>query len=208
MGIFILKAIGVFFVCLWSADFLTGFFHWLEDTYCLESYPLIGGFICEPNIEHHVDPQMMVRTGTFISRNILQWTLALVLFAILCLISLGNVFTFITLLMTSFGNEVHRWNHISKNGKFVTFMKDFGIIQAQRQHSMHHKPPHKKYYCVLTSQVNAVLEPIDFWRKLEWFVQIATGISPKRANRRDSQPRKPKKKVRSADRVETKPVQA
>ena len=28
----ILKLIGFLFVCLWSADFLTGFFHWMEDT--------------------------------------------------------------------------------------------------------------------------------------------------------------------------------
>ena len=60
----ILKLIGGFFVCLWAADFVTGMAHWLEDTYCLENYPLIGSFICEPNIEHHVDPQLMVREGT------------------------------------------------------------------------------------------------------------------------------------------------
>jgi len=80
-----LKIIGAFFVCLWCADFLTGFFHWLEDTYCLEHYPLIGQFICEPNIEHHVDPQLMVRTGTFISRNLLQWSMGACIFGLLAI---------------------------------------------------------------------------------------------------------------------------
>jgi len=130
-----LKIVGAFFVCLWCADFLTGFFHWMEDTYCLEHYPLIGQFICEPNIEHHVNPQLMVRTGTFISRNLL---------------------------------------------------KDLGLIQAHRQHSMHHKPPHMGYYCVLTSQVNAVLERVSFWRGLEKVIAFTTGIAPKRENRRDA----------------------
>ena len=182
----ILKLIGFLFVCLWSADFLTGFFHWMEDTYCLENYPLIGSFICEPNIEHHVDPQLLVRTGTFFSRNVLQWGLCGAMFGGLWLIGLGTPFAFVTLLFTSFGNEVHRWNHMSKTGPFVTFMKDSGLIQMQRQHSMHHKQPHNQYYCVLTSQVNSVLERVSFWRRLEWLVETVTGIAPKRENRRDS----------------------
>ncbi|MEM7453550.1 MAG: fatty acid desaturase CarF family protein [Planctomycetota bacterium] len=180
-----LKFIGTFFVCLWVADFITGFAHWLEDTYCLEDYPVIGGFICEPNIEHHIDPHLMVRTGTFFSRNILQWSLCAGAFGLLWLIGLGNIYTFMILLLASFGNEVHRWNHMSKPGPVISFLKDFGIIQAHRQHSMHHKPPHKRYYCVLTSQVNAVLERVNFWRKLEWVVEKTTGISPKREGRRD-----------------------
>lgn len=186
MGCTMLKIVGAFFVCLWCADFLTGFFHWMEDTYCLEHYPLIGQFICEPNIEHHVNPQLMVRTGTFISRNLLQWGLAALIFGLLAICGWANVYTGITLLLTSFGNEVHRWNHMHKTGRFVTFMKDLGLIQAHRQHSMHHKPPHMGYYCVLTSQVNAVLERVSFWRGLEKVIAFTTGIAPKRENRRDA----------------------
>lgn len=185
-----IKTIGTIFVCWWAADFLTGFFHWLEDTYCLEQMPLIGGFICEPNIEHHIDPQLMVRVGTFFSRNVLQWVLCASLFGVLWLVNLGNVYTFLTLLFASFGNEVHRWNHMARTGPFVSFIKETGVIQAQRQHSMHHKPPHDGYYCVLTSQLNPVLERVHFWRRLEWCVEYLTGIGPKRHDRRDSRPRK------------------
>ena len=192
-----LKLIGAFFVCLWAADFVTGLAHWLEDTYCLEDYPLIGSFICEPNIEHHVNPQLMVRTGTFVSRNILQWTLCGGLFGLLWLVGFGNVYTFTTLLLASFGNEIHRWNHMSKTGPFVNFMKDSGLIQIQKQHSLHHKQPHNQYYCVMTSLLNAVLERINFWRKLEWVVKVTTVIAPKRENRRDSQPLKKQKKNES-----------
>ena len=186
-----LKTLGTICVCWWAADFLTGFFHWLEDTYCLEQMPLIGGFICEPNIDHHIDPQLMVRVGTFCSRNVLQWGLCIGLFGLLWLANLGNVYTFLTLLFASFGNEVHRWNHMAKTGPFVSFIKETGLIQSQRQHSMHHKPPHDRYYCVLSSQLNPVLERVSFWRRLEWLVKSLTGIGPKREDRRDSRPRKP-----------------
>ena len=180
------KLIGFLFACLWAADFATGFFHWIEDTYCLENFPLIGGFICEPNIDHHIDPQLMVRTGNFISRNSFQWGLGAGIFGLLWLVGLGTPFALVTVVLASFGNEVHRWNHMSKTNRFVTFMKDSGLIQMQRQHSLHHKQPHNQYYCVLTSQVNSVLERINFWRRLEWLVEVTTGITPKRDNRRDS----------------------
>ena len=189
----ILKLIGGLFVCLWAADFVTGMAHWLEDTYCLENYPLIGSFICEPNIEHHVDPQLMVREGTFISRNILQWSLCGAVYSVLWLVGLGGIFTFTILLLASFGNEIHRWNHMSKTSGFVAFMKDSGLIQIQKQHSLHHKQPHNQYYCVMTSLLNAVLERVNFWRKLEWAIQATTGIAPKRENRRDSKPLKKRK---------------
>ena len=31
--------VGIFFLCLWAADFLTGIVHWAEDTYCKSGYP-------------------------------------------------------------------------------------------------------------------------------------------------------------------------
>lgn len=194
-----LKLIGAFFVCLWFADFVTGFFHWLEDTYCLENMPLIGNFICEPNIEHHLDPQLLVRVGTFFSRNKLQWLLCGGTFAGLWLIGFGNIYCLLTLVLASFGNEVHRWNHMSRSGPFVSFLKDSGLIQMQRQHSLHHKPPHNRYYCVLTSQVNAVLEAANFWRRLEWLVEVTTGIAPKIEDRRDSVTQKNKTKQPKSD---------
>ena len=195
----LLKLIGGFFVCLWAADFVTGLAHWLEDTYCLENYPLIGSFICEPNIEHHIDPQLMVREGTFFSRNLLQWGLCGGTYVLLWLLGLGGVFTFTILLFASFGNEIHRWNHMSKTSGFVTFMKDSGLIQVQKQHSLHHKQPHNQYYCVMTSLLNAILERVNFWRKLEWVVEVITGIAPKRENRRDSKPLKKKSKIRAKE---------
>ena len=193
------KAIGVIFLCSWFADFITGFFHWLEDTYCLEHVPLIGGFICEPNIQHHIDPNDIVRDGTFVSRNYFQWILCGGIFALLCLLGFGNIYTFLTLLMASFGNEVHRWNHMSSNGPIVSFLKESGLIQIQRQHSLHHKPPFAQYYCTLTSQLNPMLERLNFWRRLEHVIEATTGITPKRENRRDARAHTKKPKGKSTN---------
>ena len=162
----------------------------MEDTYCLENMPFIGGFICEPNIQHHIDPLDIVRDGTFWTRNKLQWLTCGALFMVLSLFRLGNIYTFLTLLFASFGNEVHRWNHMAKTGPVVTFLKESGLIQNQRQHSLHHKPPYAQYYCALTSQINPILERVNFWRRLEAVVEATTGIAPKREDRRDAVPPK------------------
>lgn len=184
------KAIGAFFVCMWMADFLTGMTHWLEDTYCLEHMPFIGKFICGPNIEHHIDPLDMVRNGTFFSRNILQWVICGALFLSLWAVGLGNIYTFLTLLFASFGNEVHRWNHMARTGPVVSLLKETGLVQMQKQHSLHHKPPYAQYYCPMTSQLNPILERMNFWRRLERVIEFTTGLRPKRENRRDAVPHK------------------
>lgn len=179
--------IGMVVVCFLAADFLTGFFHWLEDTYCLEGLPIVGNLICEPNIEHHLDPNLMVRTGTFISRNWISWSLAASVAGLVWLVGWGTWPVYLTLGLCSFGNEVHRWNHMNQANAFAEFLKDAGLVQSRKQHSMHHKPPFVTNYCILGSLSNAVLERLRFWRNLESLVQWTTGIRPARDQRRDAQ---------------------
>lgn len=183
--------VGIFFLCLWTADFLTGFVHWAEDTYCKSGYPIIGGLICEPNKLHHEDPNLMVRTGNFLSRNCIQWLVCSAVCAFLWLIGFGCFPVFLTLLLASFGNEVHYWNHTTKLGRLPTFIKMTGLVQSQRQHSLHHKPPYMKYYCTLTSFVNPVLELVRFWRALEWLLQKGMGLVPVREATSQAAKRKP-----------------
>jgi hypothetical protein len=37
------------------ADSLSGLFHWLEDAYGNEKWPIIGRLVTKPNILHHPD---------------------------------------------------------------------------------------------------------------------------------------------------------
>ena len=160
--------IGFFYLSLWSADFLTGLFHWFEDAYCVRGLPFVGELICDPNLDHHIDPGLMVRTGSFVSRNSLQWIIAATA-VILILAANGEISMFVlaTIVLASFGNEIHRWNHTTKNPAWIELIKSTGVIQSQRQHSLHHKPPHDSNYCVMTSQLNPILDAIGFWRWLE-----------------------------------------
>ena len=173
--------IGWFFLSLWMADFITGFVHWFEDSYCVRGLPIIGELICDPNLDHHDDPSLMVRTGTFLSRNYIQWSLGAAGALVLAYFESLTPFWALTIFISTFGNEVHRWNHTTRhNSALIEWFKDVGIIQAQRQHSMHHREPFDTNYCTMTSQLNPILDTIKFWRALELFIEAFTYIKPRR----------------------------
>lgn len=170
--------LGNVIVCWVVADFLSGLFHWAEDTYCTEGYPLIGPLICDPNIEHHRSPKRMLDSG-FVGRNYVQVALCLTVFGVIGVAGLATWQAGLCLLFLSFSNEVHAWNHSAPKG-FARLIKDAGLVQSSRQHSLHHKPPHDRYYCVLGDATNVLLECVGFWRKLEWCVLFLVGVSPVR----------------------------
>lgn len=167
-------------LCFIAADFFTGFFHWFEDTWITPKTPLIGKSIGAPNVEHHQNPGLMGRMGTWITRNVAPVILAVI---VLSLFWMFGVFNWQLLLVAAFGacgNEVHAWNHRTKNNKFITFVQDTGLVQSRQQHAIHHKKPYDKYYCTLSNFTNAVLERINFWRGLEWFCMTVLRMKMKR----------------------------
>lgn len=169
-------------LCIIVADFLTGFFHWLEDTYCLKdlNIPFVAG-VCNSNINHHKDPQNMVRNEGLLYTNGTTFIVAIITYFIIFL-CIGFSWQLLLIAgLASVGNQVHLWNHQSKTNYWVDFLKDSGIIQHQRQHSRHHIPPYDQAYCVLINFNNAWLDRTNFWRKLEW-VLGKTGLKVKRGN--------------------------
>ena len=166
------------------ADFIAGFFHWLEDTYCSDGLPFVGELICDPNIDHHVRPAGM-KEGSIVSRNWIQWLLcAAVLFITYLIFGWVSWWWFTVMFVVSWTNEVHAWQHGAINNEFTKFVFDTGIIQSKLNHSKHHKPPYMSGYCILLDINNAWMDRVGFWRGLEtvigWF-----GLKPRRELRRD-----------------------
>lgn len=170
-------------LCIVIADFLTGLFHWVEDTYGTPSWisPLDTQIVL-PNIEHHRNPSAIGAMSNFVSRNYVSIIIFLIIFAASYYLGAGFYF-FLTGLLASLGNEVHTWNHRKAldNPPVVRFIQDTGLVQTRQQHNLHHKPPYDKYYCTLTNFTNAVLELLNFWRILE-FLLDKVGIKVKRGS--------------------------
>lgn len=169
-------------ICILIADFLTGFFHWLEDTYCLETTPLIGKGVCKPNIDHHQFPTLIAKMPNLIKNNYQAMSIALAVCIIFYFFGFFCWQLILVAILAGFGGQVHLWNHQVKSSYFVEFLKDAGLIQSQKQHSKHHIPPYDKYYCALINFNNAWLDRINFWKKLEWLFD-KFGLKVKRGSK-------------------------
>ena len=151
-----------------AADFATGFFHWLEDTYAREDTPLIGNIIAKPNIVHHHYPSAMARHSWWkTSRELILGSIGIVAVAAL----LGHFSWEIVLfaLLVGNSNEFHKWAHrrSSENGPVISFLHRTGLLQGARHHALHHTDPKDSHYCTITVLLNPILDRIGFWAKLE-----------------------------------------
>lgn len=165
-----------FFICLLIADFLTGLFHWIEDTYSTKNWPFNIGV---HNIEHHKQPGLMGRMGTFITRNSIPCALALIGAPVLWFLGIPIMYVLMIAGLAALGNEVHAWNHRANNNLIITYLQEAGLVQTKQQHSKHHKYPYNVCYCTLTNLVNPIVDYFKVWAKME-AVLLKIGVKPKR----------------------------
>ncbi len=171
--------IGYVVTALIVADFIVGFAHWLEDTYCWEQMPIpVIGRVCAINIGHHKDPTRMGEEG-FFSRNFSAWVTAAIVSLVFYFLGWLSWFFVLAAVFASFGNQVHYWCHMRDLPWFPTLLRRAELIHSQKQHALHHKHP-ETHYCLLTSWLNPFLDYFGFWRLLERRVEDLTGIKPKR----------------------------
>jgi ubiquitin-conjugating enzyme E2 variant len=154
-------------IAFYCADFVTGFFHWLEDTYGRESWgDWLYQEVVKPNIEHHIQPRVMTK-GNYWSRVRISFMLATPL--VLISIATFNWGVFAFSLFAANANELHCWSHRGdhENSWFVRFCQRAGIVQSRQAHAMHHRKPYSIRYCVMTPVLNPILDCFGFWRILE-----------------------------------------
>lgn len=153
------------------ADFLTGLFHWWEDTHQhLADVPVIGPFIIQPNILHH-DLPLAFTEHDFWARNRAAMITACIAAAIMT--GLFGLQAWIIAMAVGGGltNEVHRYAHQpSTAGKVLKVLQEIGIMQSPKQHARHHRPPYDVHYFILTDWLNPIAEAIGFW---PWLNRIA-----------------------------------
>ena len=158
-----------------AADFFSGLFHWLEDRYGVEDWPIIGPIVVAPNVLHHSQPTAFLRQS-FIGRN---WTTIVpsVLLAALAWMA-GLNWLALAFGFTAAANEVHAWAH-QRCSRPIRALQLLGILQSQEQHAAHHRAPFDRNYCVVTDWLNPVLSAVGFWPAVESLVRALTGVAPR-----------------------------
>lgn len=173
------------------ADFLSGFFHWIEDNYiyyCID-IPMIR-VISKGNEMHHYFPRAILIDSYF--QNMLIITIiTIIIFGIIYLINRQILFDykylFITLfIFLSISSIIHRFSHMKacEKNKYILFLQNVGIITSNEHHRIHHIKSDEKY-CMNTPYLNLILDSIYFWRFLEFIIYIIFGLKTTKKGKYD-----------------------
>jgi ubiquitin-conjugating enzyme E2 variant len=168
--------------CVLIADFITGFVHWFEDTYITPDWPILGKHVGVPNIQHHKHPGWIGTMSSFVSRNMQTFSMGAV-FIVTYLFFYGWFIPVVfTIAVASLGNEIHTWNHRTRNKNpfWIRLLQDTCIVQTPYQHAKHHKKPYDTCYCTITNILNPILDSLNFWRSLEYILWITFGFEVQR----------------------------
>ncbi len=158
-------------------DFLTGMVHWWEDVYGNENWMFLVESVVKPNNQHHNDPDAFLK-HSFIERIRFSVFVSIILFIICYLIGFLNWQVIFVLCYGSLANQLHYYSHLSRPFILIRCLQLFGLVQHKSEHDLHHTFPYKENYCVMTDYVNLILEPLNFWRRLERLVSYIFGINP------------------------------
>lgn len=167
------------------ADFVSGFFHWLADTWGSVDMPVVGKSVLRPFREHHVD-QKAITLHDFIETNgnncgicVLPGTAAL-------FVSLENpvVFFFFawllwTMIWTLGTNQFHKWAHLDNPPAWIAFLQRWHLVLPPEHHKIHHTAPYATHYCITTGWLNRPLAALRFFRVLEWMGTTIFGALPR-----------------------------
>ncbi len=170
------------------ADWVSGYVHWLADTWGSTSTPLVGKALIGPFREHHVDQRAITRHD-YIQTNgnncaiSVPWAIGSFLtpldhgyhhLALFMVVSISSMIFWV--MMT---NQFHKWAHETDEERplIVTWLQRLHLILPPEHHQIHHTAPFLDYYCITTGWLNWPLKKIGFYRWAErWTTAITTAL--------------------------------
>lgn len=156
------------------ADAVSGFVHFLGDTFGGEHTPLIGKTFIFPFREHHRDQLAITRHDFFVTNGhnclvSLPVMIAMHLFLAPFLATSIISFFFITglsLVLSVFAtNQIHKWAHLKNPPILIKFLQKFHIILNPKHHAIHHTAPYDTYFCITTGWINTLIASVSKKKK-------------------------------------------
>lgn len=168
-----------------AADFVSGFVHWMADTWGSTDMPLIGKALIRPFREHHVDEKAITRHD-FIETNGNNCAISIPV-ALMCVAMphTSSMWVFLASFLGSMifwvmaTNQFHKWSHLDDPPAAIAFFQRVHLILPPAHHHIHHTAPYNKYYCITVGWLNKPLLMIAFFPTLERLVTWATGLLPR-----------------------------
>ena len=176
---------GAVFLGFLAADFVSGFVHWLADTWGATDMPVLGSAFIRPFREHHVDQEAITRHD-FIETNGANSIISVPVAVGALFIPLHTpVGLFACAFLTSmilwvFGtNQAHKWAHMAQPPALIATLQRLNLVLPRGHHSIHHSAPFNRYYCITVGWLNYPLRKIRFFETLEWIITATTGALPR-----------------------------
>ncbi len=162
-------------VALLWADFVSGFVHWLADTYATATTPFVGPKFVKPFREHHTDPLAITRHDFIEANGDNCFTAQIALLPAYFFFPMRHTEWGVTAglftLLFSFGvlltSIAHGWAHLAEPPRFVRILQRLGLVLSPEHHAIHHTPPHHRHYCITTGWLNPFLDRTKFFRRME-----------------------------------------
>lgn len=155
------------------ADFLSGFVHFLGDTFGSKTTPVIGSAFIQPFREHHTDPEGITRHG-FVETNghnclvsipvMMIMAHVLVKYAVVSTLA-GFAFatSYFLILGVFLTNQFHKWAHMKKVSTPIRLLQRIRLILSPAHHRIHHTSPYTRYFCITTGWLNFALDRLRFF---------------------------------------------
>src|SRR4051812_43464707 len=147
-----------------AADFISGFVHWMADTWGKVDMAVIGKALLRPFREHHVDPKAITHHD-FVETNGNNCFISLpgiALCAFVAPVGPWSFFGLTTMLSTVtfvlLTSQAHKWAHMDRPPAFIALLQRANLLLPPRHHDVHHTAPYNKYYCITVGWLNRPLQ--------------------------------------------------
>lgn len=181
----LVQLVAVVFVGYLAADFISGFVHFVGDTYGDEETPVFGPNFIKPFRDHHTDPQGICRHD-FVEVNGNNSVVCLPVggaayfllpadtnhYAALALLVVCSMLVWV--FMT---NQFHKWAHADAPPRVIRTLQAWNLVLPPGHHDIHHRAPHDKYYCITVGWLNPVLYHLRFFEGVRI---VVAWVVPKR----------------------------
>jgi ubiquitin-conjugating enzyme E2 variant len=168
------------------ADFISGLFHWMGDTWGSPNTPFAGKVFVRAFREHHVD-QLSITRHDFIEVNGANSLISLPVLTSTHFLPLETMwgryaaFFLATFLLGIFcTNQFHKWAHLEHRPAWIEFLQRSRLILSYEHHQTHHQAPYTRYYCITSGWMNEPLYRSHFFPFLERVISGLTGMVPRK----------------------------
>jgi plasmanylethanolamine desaturase len=174
------------FLAWLSADWVSGWVHWLADTYGTEHTFILGPLFVESFRRHHLYPQEIVghkflqahADSCLISLLVLVPARSLLIGSEHLLPWLVSWYAMSLSLFVLMTTQIHQWAHSKNPPNYVLFLQKKGFILSSEEHAKHHKPPYRQAYCITCGWFNPWLDRYRVYDRMGTLLKWALSLTP------------------------------